>query len=38
MKTVLENINDVEKLIKVTLEWDEVKESYDKLCKNFGKS
>jgi trigger factor len=37
MKTVVENINDVEKLIKVTLEWDEVKEDYDKICQKLRK-
>jgi len=38
MKTVLENINDVEKLIKVTFEWDEVKDDFDKLVKKLRKS
>ena len=38
MKTVLENVNDVEKLLKVTFEWDEVKNDYDKIVNKLRKS
>jgi trigger factor len=38
MKTVLENINDVEKKLTVTYEWDEVKDDYDKLVRKLRKS
>ncbi len=37
MKTVLENINDVEKLVKVSFEWNEVKDDYIKLCNKLRK-
>ena len=38
MKTVLENISDVEKMLKVTFEWNEVKDDFDKLVKDLRKS
>lgn len=38
MKTTLEHINEVEKLVNVTLEWDEISVEYDKLCKKLRKN
>ncbi len=37
MKTVLENVSDVEKLLKVTFEWDEVKNDYEKIVNKLRK-
>ena len=37
MKTILENINDIEKKLKVTFEWDEVKDDFEKLVKKLRK-
>ncbi len=38
MKTVLENVSDVEKLLKVTFEWDEVKNDYEKIVNELRKN